>query len=57
MEQLYGDEMDENENEENKHAEEVTSVGVVELLDVNPAAGVVITDDDALDFIADHLTD
>lgn len=57
MEQLYGDEMDENENEENKHSEEVTTVGVVEPLDVNPSAGVIITDDDALDFIADHLTD
>jgi hypothetical protein len=57
MEQLYGDEMDENENEEINMQKMVTTVGVVEPLDVNPSAGVIITDDDALDFIADHLTD
>uniref|UniRef100_A0A2N9HKP9 BED-type domain-containing protein n=1 Tax=Fagus sylvatica TaxID=28930 RepID=A0A2N9HKP9_FAGSY len=54
MEHFYGDE---NENEIKRAAEMVTSVGVVKHLDINPAAGVVSTDDDTLDFIDDGLTD
>lgn len=54
MEHFYGDE---NENEIKRPAEMVTSVGVVKHLDINPAAGVVSTDDDTLDFIDDGLTD
>lgn len=57
MEQFYGDEMDENENEERRPAEIVTLAGLVEPLEVNPAAGGVTTDDDTLDFFDDDLTD
>lgn len=57
MEQFYGDEMDENENEEKRPAEMVTLAGVVEPLEVNPTTGGVTTDDDGLDFLDDDLTD
>ncbi|KAJ0054584.1 hypothetical protein Pint_00777 [Pistacia integerrima] len=57
MEQFYGDEIDENENEERRPAEMVTLAGLVEPLEVNLAAGGVTTDDDALDFFDDDLTD
>ncbi|KAJ0113070.1 hypothetical protein Patl1_00793 [Pistacia atlantica] len=57
MEQFYGDEIDENENEERRPAEMVTLAGLVEPLEINPAAGGVTTDDDVLDFFDDDLTD
>lgn len=57
MEQFYGDEIDENENEERRPAEMVTLASLVEPLEVNPAGGGVTTDDDGLDFFDDDLTD
>ncbi|KAL5795816.1 hypothetical protein ACOSQ2_000636 [Xanthoceras sorbifolium] len=57
MEQYYGDEMDENESEERRPAEMVSMAGLVEPLEINPAAGGVTTDDDGLDFFDDDLTD
>lgn len=57
MEPFYGDEIDENENEERRSAEMVALAGLVEPLEVNPAAGGVTTDDDGLDFLDDDLTD
>lgn len=57
MEQFFRDEMDEDENEGRRPAEMVTLAGLVEPLEVNPASGGVTTDDDALDFLDDDLTD
>lgn len=57
MEQLYGDEVDENEHEETRPGYMVTMASIIEPLEVNPAAGGVTTDDDGLDFLEDDLTD
>lgn len=57
MEQFDGDEMDENDHQETRPADMVTLAGVLEPLDVIPAAGGVTTDDDGLDFLDDDLTD
>lgn len=58
MEQLYGDEVDENEQqEESRSGDMVTMANIIEPLEVNPAAGGVTTDDDGLDFLEDDLTD
>lgn len=57
MEQFYGDEVDDNESEERRPADMVSLAGLVEPLEVNPAAGGVTTDDDGLDFFDDDLTD
>ncbi|KAJ6723274.1 HAT DIMERIZATION DOMAIN-CONTAINING PROTEIN ISOFORM 1 [Salix koriyanagi] len=57
MDQFDGDEMDENDHQEKRPADMVTLAGVLEPLDVIPAAGGVTTDDDDLDFLDDDLTD
>lgn len=57
MEQFDGDVMDENDHQEKRPADMVTLAGVLEPLDVIPAAGGVTTDDDGLDFLDDDLTD
>ncbi|KAL3604359.1 hypothetical protein D5086_005218 [Populus alba] len=49
MEQFDGDEMDENDHKEKRPADMVTLAGVLEPLDVIPAAGGVTTDDDVCD--------
>lgn len=57
MEQLYEDELDENEHQEKRPAETMSLACLVEPLEVNPAGGGVTTDDDGLDFFDDDLTD
>ncbi|KAJ6972758.1 uncharacterized protein [Populus alba] len=58
MEQFDGDVMDENDHQEKRPADMVMLAGgVLEPLDVIPAAGGVTTDDDGLDFLDDDLTD
>ncbi|XVE77492.1 hypothetical protein DITRI_Ditri13aG0067000 [Diplodiscus trichospermus] len=57
VEQIYGDDMDELESDEKRPTEMVTLAGLMEPLDVNPAAGGVTTDDDGFDFLDDDLTD
>ncbi|XP_021664706.2 uncharacterized protein LOC110653401 [Hevea brasiliensis] len=57
MEQFYGDEIDEQNHEAKRPAEMVSLDGLVERLEVNPAAGGVTTDDDGLDFLSDDLTE
>ncbi|XWS76719.1 hypothetical protein CRYUN_Cryun01aG0201900 [Craigia yunnanensis] len=57
VEQFNGDDRDEHEGEEKSPTEIVTLDGLIEPLDVIPAAGGVTTDDDGLDFLDDDLTD
>ncbi|KAJ8748653.1 hypothetical protein K2173_008098 [Erythroxylum novogranatense] len=57
MEQLYADEMDENEHEVNRPSEMVSLADVGEPFEGSSAAGGVTTDDDGFDFLDDDLTE